>query len=107
MSCSPTVFHVKPCPAATGLGLAEAGGLGLMTVVNVVRVVKVAKVVKVVKVEKVVKVIPVALQQQAMLGEECMAKGRVLEGCRLRLGNLSPEGRGAFAVVESDVARGC
>ena len=104
MSRSPTVFHVKPCPAATGLGLAEVGRLGLMTVVKVVRVVKV---VKVEKVAKVVKVIPVALQQQAMLGEECMAKGRVLEGCRLRLGNLSPEGRGAFAVVESDVARGC
>ena len=80
------------------MGSAEAGRLGLMTVV---------KVAKVVKVVKVAEVIPVALEQQAMLGEECMAKGRVLEGCRLRLGNLSPEDRKAFAIVDSDVARGC
>lgn len=85
MSRLRTVFHVKPGPSLAGSGLLAADRLGLITVVTV---------------------IPVAPRQQAMLGEECMAKGRVLKGRLPRLEDLSPEGRGAFAVVESDVARG-
>lgn len=88
MSRLRTVFHVKPGPSLAGSGLLAADRLGLITVVTVVTV------------------IPVAPRQQAMLGEECMAKGRVLKGRLPRLEDLSPEGRGAFAVVESDVARG-